>query len=213
MSRQKDVAPDDRWLDWARRLQAIGQTGAQLTEGYYDKINYDNLLRVAAEIVAAHSTLAAPEVLEAFSAQPGYATVKVDVRGAVVRDGRILLVQERRDGKWCLPGGWADVGDKPSEMVAREVEEESGFIVRPSRIVGVYDANRTTQNLEFFHAYKVVFLCEIEGGEARISDETSAVEFYDFDTLPPLSWRRTDERHLQHVRACLEDACQGAFFD
>lgn len=203
----------DQWLQWARRLEAIGQKGAQLSEGYYDKINYKDLLQVAAEIVAAHSRLPAPDVLESFSAQPGYATVKVDVRGAVVRDGRILLVQERRDGKWCMPGGWADVGDKPSEMVAREVLEESGFVVRPTRVVGVYDANRTARNLEFFHAYKLVMLCEITGGAPRVSDETSGVEFFDFENLPPLSWRRTDERHLAHVQACLNDPCQGAFFD
>lgn len=208
-----DDTPKSRWLEWAQRLQAIGQTGSQLTEGYYDEINYHNVLQVAAEIVAEHTNLPAGEVLKSFSAQPGYATVKVDVRGAVVRDGRILLVQERRDGLWCMPGGWADVGDSPAQMVAREVLEESGFVVRPTRLVGVYDANRTSKYLEFFHAYKVVFLCEITGGEAKVSDETSGVEFYDFDALPPLSWRRTDERHLQHVRACLEDTCQGAFFD
>jgi len=203
----------DKWLEWARRLQAIGQKGAQLSEGYYDKINYRDLLQVAAEIVAAHSELPPDEVLHAFSVQPGYATVKVDVRGAVVREGRILLVQERRDGKWCMPGGWADVGDTPSEMVAREVLEESGYVVRPSRLVGVYDANRSASNLEFFHAYKVVFLCELTGGAPRVSDETSGVEFFDFTQLPPLSWRRTDERHLAHVQACLADPCQGAFFD
>lgn len=203
----------DQWLDWARRLQAIGQTGSQLTDGYYDRVNYRNLLQVAAEIVAAHTALVPAEVLESFSAQPGYATVKVDVRGAVIHEGRILLVQERRDNLWCMPGGWADVGEKPSDMVAREVLEESGAVARPTRLVGVYDANRAAVNMEFFHAYKVVFLCEMQGGELRPSDETAAADFFPFDELPPLSKNRTNPTHLEHVRACLENPAWQAFFD
>ncbi len=205
--------PETRWLDWARRIQAISQTGLQLTQGHYDRINYGELQALAAEIVAAHTELPPHEVLQSFSVQPGYATVKVDVRGAVVREGRVLLVQERRDQQWCLPGGWADVGDCPSAMVAREVWEESGFTVRPTRVVGVYDANRRGRPLEFFHAYKVVLLCELLGGEPRSSDETMAVEFFDFDALPPLSPNRTEPRQLEHVRACVADPALAAFFD
>jgi ADP-ribose pyrophosphatase YjhB (NUDIX family) len=145
--------------------------------------------------------------------QPGYATPKVDVRGAVARDGQILLVQERSDGCWTMPGGWADVGDLPSDMVVREVWEESGFRVVPRKVIGVYDANRSGRPLNLYHAYKIVFLCDITGGQARPSNETSAVGFYDFDDLPPLSTNRTHERHLTEVRAHLQDPNRPAAFD
>ncbi len=174
---------------------------------------YTRLNQIAAEMIAAHTTLSAAELVENFSAQPGYATVKVDVRGAAAREGRVLLVQERRDGRWCLPGGWADVGDVPSEMVAREVWEESGFEVTPRKVIGVYDANRDGRPLEFYHAYKIVFLCEITGGAARPSDETADARFFDFDDLPPLSSPRTDPRHLEEVRAHLADPRRPAAFD
>lgn len=213
MSQEELKEHQARWLDWARRLQAISQTGLQLTEGHYDRINYEQLMELASEIVSECGHLQCADVLESFLNQPGYATVKVDVRGAVIRDGRILLVKERMDGRWCMPGGWADVGDKPSDMVAREVWEESGFTVRPTRVVGVYDANRLGRPLEFFHAYKVVMICEIESGEARPSDETEDVGFFEFDALPELSSPRTDPRHLEHVKACLADPTLGAFFD
>ena len=202
-----------RWLEWAREIQGLCQTGLTFASTNYETERYTRINKIAAEIVASHTTIAKGELVENFSAQPGYATAKIDVRGAVVRDGKILLVQERRDQKWCMPGGWADVGDIPSAMVAREVWEESGFTVMPRKVLAVYDANRGGRPLEFFHAYKIIFLCEITGGEARDSDETMDVDFFDFDKLPPLSWQRTNEKHLAEVRAHLQDECRPAAFD
>jgi ADP-ribose pyrophosphatase YjhB (NUDIX family) len=170
-------------------------------------------LEIAAEIVSRHTGLAEEPLALDFARQPGYATPKIDVRGAVVRDGQILLVQERTDGRWCMPGGWADVGDLPSGTVVREVWEESGFHVVPRKVVGVFDANRSGRPLEFYHAYKVVFLCDISGGDACPSDETSAVGFFRFDDLPPLSANRTNERHLAEVLAHVRDPGRPAAFD
>lgn len=201
------------WLKIAREIEALGQTGLAFSTGQYDVQRYRRLMEIASEIVASYSGLSSETLLDNFLRQPGYATPKVDVRGAVVRDGRILLVQERVDGRWCLPGGWADVGDIPSRMVAREVWEESGFEVIPGKVVGVYDANRGGSPLEFYHAYKLVFLCEIVGGAARPSDETLAVSFFSFDALPPLSSPRTDQRHLDEIYAHLTDPLRPTAFD
>lgn len=202
-----------RWLQWAQELQALSQTGLTYSNTPYDVQRYTRLMEIAAEIVAAHTSLDREDLLEDFHAQPGYATPKVDVRGAVVRDGQILLVQERIDGRWCMPGGWADVGELPSEMVVREVWEESGFRVVARKLAGVFDANRSGRPLPLYHAYKLVFLCDIVGGEARGSDETLAARFFPFDELPPLSSNRTNERHLSEVRAHLDDPARPAAFD
>jgi ADP-ribose pyrophosphatase YjhB (NUDIX family) len=206
-------ADTPQWLEWARELQAISQTGLAFSQSPYDTQRYQRLMEIAAELVASHTTLDKTEILEGFSAQPGYATVKVDVRGAVVKEGKILLVQERRDQRWCMPGGWADVGDIPSEMVTREVWEESGFRVRPVKVVAVFDANRGNRPMDYYHAYKIVFLCEILDGEPRASDETSAVDFFEFSNLPPLSTDRTNERHLAEVQAHLRDPNRPTTFD
>ena len=202
-----------QWLVWAREIQALAQTGLAFSEGDYDRQRYQRLSRIAAEITAAHSDSAAEDLQRNFLLQPGYATPKVDVRAAIVRDGTILLVQEREDQRWCMPGGWADVGELPSRMIAREVNEESGFDAVPKRIVGVFDANRTGRPLEFYHAYKVVFLCDIVGGSPRPSEETLAVEFFSFDALPPLSSNRTNKRHLAEIKAHLADSNRPAAFD
>ncbi len=202
-----------RWLEWARTIQSLCQTGLTYSTNDYETFRYRRLMEVAAEILESHTGLPKESTLENFLIQPGYATPKVDVRGAVMRDGKILLVQERQDERWCMPGGWADVGETPSEMVVREVWEESGFEVEARKVIGVYDANRSGSPLEFYHAYKVVFRCEIVGGEARPSDETLAVDFFRFDDPPPLSRERTNERHLAEVRRHFEDRNRAAAFD
>jgi ADP-ribose pyrophosphatase YjhB (NUDIX family) len=202
-----------RWLAWAREIQALSQTGLTYAQTEYEVQRYQRLTEIAAEIVEEHTGLEAASLVESFAAQPGYATPKVDVRGAIIREGEILLVQERSDGRWAMPGGWADVGALPSEMVAREVWEESGFEVVPRKLVGVFDANRGGRPLRFFHAYKLIFLCELLGGAARPSDETMAVDFFPFDALPLLSQARTNQRHLDEVVAHLRDRNRPAAFD
>jgi ADP-ribose pyrophosphatase YjhB (NUDIX family) len=215
-----DVTPSSRssddspfWLRTAREIQSLAQTGLVFSETGYDVKRYTRLTEIAAEITARHGLLEKEDVVRHFLSLPGYTTPKVDVRGAAIRDGQILLVRERSDGGWCMPGGWADVGEKPSEMVIREVWEESGFHVRVDKVAGVFDANRSRTPLEFHHAYKIVFLCEITGGEARPSDETSDVRFFDFDAVPPLSNDRTSERHLAEVLAHWREPGRPAAFD
>ncbi len=202
-----------RWLEWAREIQQLCQTGLTFSQTNYETERYHRLMEIAAEIVESHTDHTMESLTENFLAQPGYATAKIDVRAAIIRDGKILLVQERMDQKWCMPGGWADVGEIPSEMVAREVLEESGFVVVPKKVIAVYDANRGGIPLEFYHAYKIIFLCDITGGEARASDETMDVGFFSFDDLPPLSSARTNEKHLAEIQAHLKDQNRPAAFD
>ncbi len=206
-----DILP--YWLAWAREIQALSQSGLTYSPSEFDKERYRRLREIAAEMVSQHTRLEARTALENFSLQPGYATPKIDVRGAVIDDGKILLVQERSDQRWSMPGGWADIGDLPSEVVVREVREESGFDVVVRKLIGVYDCNRNGTPLTFYHAYKLIFLCELTGGEACPSYETSAVNFFAFDRLPPLSLARTNQRYLQEVQAHLHDTFRPAAFD
>ena len=112
-----------------------------------------------------------------------------------------------------MPGGWADVGDVPSEAAVREAWEESGFSVEPIKVVGVYDANRNPGPLEFFHAVKIVYLCKLLGGEAKVSSETSEVKFFSFEELPELSPNRTNMKHLSDIQKHLSDLSLPTEFD
>ena len=179
---------EPKWLKWAKQLQALSQNGLTYAQDPFDRERYEQIRHIAAEMMAEQAGVKIGDVLDLFVREKDYATPKVDVRGAVFRDGKILLVKERSDGKWALPGGWADVGESPSESVEREVWEESGFHVRPRRLAAVYDRGKHPHKpLMHYHIYKLFFICDIVGGQATTSTETEQVEFFEENNLPELS--------------------------
>jgi ADP-ribose pyrophosphatase YjhB (NUDIX family) len=201
-----------KWFHWAREIYSLSQAGLTYSTNKFDIANFKRMQEISAEIIASQSELELEAVLHSFSMQFGYATPKVDVRGAVFRCGKILLVQESADSRWAMPGGWGDIGESPAQMVAREVWEESGFTVRVDKLVGVYDANRVAP-FEFFHAYKLIFICSITGGELKTSIETLAVDFFPPDQIPPLSEYRTNQGMLDEVFAHLADPSRPAYYE
>jgi len=190
---------DFRWLHWAQQLQAVAQTGDAYAKNEFDRQRYDLVRDIAAAMMAAGTGAEPQAIIELFAPGGGYATPRIDVRAAVFRDDRILMVQERSDGLWTLPGGYADVGDCPSVAIEREVHEESGFTVRASRMVALFDRNRHPHPPFGYHIWKVFFLCELLGGEPRASVETSDVGFFSESELPPLSKGRISVRQVQHM--------------
>ncbi len=202
-----------RWLEWAREIQALAQSGNHYALNEYQRDRYRRLMEIAAEIIAEHAQVDPRPLGEVFKKQVGYATPRVDVRGAVFEAGKLLLVRERADGGWTLPGGWVDVGEMPSESAEREVLEESGLRVKASRVIGIYDANRVGP-LELFHAFKVVFLCDLIGGELQPSVETSEAGFFGQDEMPAnFSGTRTQSRHIQDAFAARTDPGRPTQFD
>ena len=123
-------------------------------------------------------------MLELFAGDSGYATPKVDVRGVVFRAGKILLVQERSDGLWTMPGGWADVGDSPADAVVREIQEESGYEARATKLLALLDRNRHGHPLHVNHIYKAFIRCEIIGGSPTTSHEIQGVGFFAEGEIP-----------------------------
>ena len=201
-----------KWLDWAQEIFSLSQSGLTYSGNQYDIERYKRLQEITAEIIASQSEISKETVLESFSMQAGYITPKIDVRGAVIRDDKILLIQERADEKWAMPGGWADLGNEPASVAEREVWEESGFRVKAEKVVAVIDANRI-QPMEFYHAYKIIFLCQLLDGEPRTSYETLAVDFFDSHNLPPLSSYRTNETMIQEVFDHVKDPNHHTAFD
>lgn len=202
-----------KWLEWAREIQELSQTGLAFAVTKYEKERYIRQLEIVSEMIAEHTQLEGDSIKKEMMELPGYATPKVDVRAAVVKDNKILLVQESTDKRWAMPGGWADVGNVPSEVAIRETKEESGYDVKPTKVIGVFDANRQGGQLEFFHAFKIIFLCNLIGGEAKTSVETIDVSFFSFDELPPFSQNRTNEKHINEIVAHLKDPQRQAYFD
>ncbi len=151
-------------------------------------------------MLAAGSGLEQSVIAGLLEKETGYATPKVDVRGVVFREDKLLLVRERSDGKWTLPGGWADVCASPAENVVREVFEESGFSVRATKILAVFDRSKHPHEPPFaFHVYKLFVLCTITGGKAATSAETDSVGFFGEDEIPELSLTRVTPAQVSRM--------------
>lgn len=205
---ERAIMTGDGWqmsnqVEWAKRIAALAKTGQFFSENHYDTERYQQLLAIAAEMLASAAATAPASVKLMLEEDDGYVTPKVDVRGAVFRDDKILLVREAADGLWTLPGGWADIGDAPSEAVEREIREESGYEAKAVKLLALEDRKRRHPP-SLNEVYKAAFLCELLGGEARTSEETTAVDWFAEDEIPPLSLGRVTagqiKRWFKHWR-------------
>ena len=185
------------WLIWARQIQALAQTGLAYTEDVFDQERYAELRKISAEIITAHSATPHAVLSDSFEKELGYATPKFSVRAAIFQGDKVLLVRERTDNLWSLPGGWADVNASPTECVIKEVLEESGFAVKATKLVGLYDKRKHDLRHQLTHIYIAYYLCEIIGGHAQAGVETCDVAFCAMDRLPELSMLRTSPILLQ----------------
>ena len=180
-------------------MRAIAQTGLAFNADGFDHQRYQRLRELAALLMAQGSATEHESILELLRQEKGYATPKVDVRGAAFQDGRVLMVREISDGKWTLPGGWADVNQSAGECVVREIAEESGFTARALKLAAVYDYQKRNPSPHIDSIYKMFFICEIVGGAASASNETSEVAFFPRHELPPLSLGRTTAAQIDRM--------------
>jgi ADP-ribose pyrophosphatase YjhB (NUDIX family) len=207
------AATEPAWLAIGRELKAIAQIGLTFNHDPYDRERYERIRELAAGVIAAGAGHDGHALLEAFRAETGYATPKVDVRAAAFDAGRILLVREVSDGAWTLPGGWADVNESPSMSAVREVLEESGFAARAVKLAAVYDYRKRNRPHHLDSIYKLFFICELTGGSARPSIETSEVAFFARHELPTLSVGRTTAAQIERMFAHAEDPGLPTDFD
>ncbi len=210
--------PDEpEWLRQVRELQAIAQTGLAFTRDPYDRDRYDALRILAARMLADRVGGDAATLRDLFAAERGYATPKVDVRGAVFdKSHRLLMVRETADaGRWTLPGGWADVNQTASECALREIREESGYEARIVKLALLHDRARQGHQPAGLHSiYKLFFLCALTGGEARGSLETSEVRFFGEHEIPDdLSTGRTLPHQIARLFAHHRDPTLPTEFD
>jgi len=200
-------------LDWARKVRAIAQNGLVFSRDEFDRDRYQQLQKLTDALIADQLGLPLEKISSLWKYDEGYITPKVDVRAAVFRDDRILLVRERSDGRWSLPGGWVDVNDSPAHAIEREVFEESGFRTRAVKLAALFDRQRHPHPPSLYHIYKLLFLCEIIGGEAALSNETDAVEFFPLSSLPGLSSGRITRGQIERMFAHHADRSLPTDFD
>ena len=201
-----------KWLEIARNLQSIAQAGLTYTENEYDVERYEQIMQLSKEIISDYSDMEMEKLHGLFNLESGYLTPKVDVRAVVFRKDKILLVKETIDGRWSLPGGWADVELTASEVVVKEVKEESGLDVKAEKLLAVFDKKCHPHPPEIYYVYKMFFLCSEKGGALNISIETSDANFFGINELPELSTNRVTKSQIE-IMFDLKDKSDETLFD
>ncbi|EOQ09173.1 phosphohydrolase (MutT/nudix family protein) [Bacillus cereus VDM021] len=202
-----------KWIDWVKQIQAIAQAGLTYSKDVYDMEHFQQLRDLSVTMMS-HYTKTDWEVVERlFANDMGYQTPKVDIRAVVYQDEKLLFVKEKSDGKWALPGGWADVGYTPTEVAAKEVWEETGYKVDHFRLLAVFDKEKHYPSPSAMHVYKIFIGCEIVGGEKQTSIETEEVTFFGEKEIPELSTARNTEWQIREMFACMKDRNKSSLLD
>lgn len=204
---------DPKWLDWAKRLQSIAQAGLTYSKDIFDIERFEQIREISVEILSEYTEVDKKIIRNLFANETGYATPKVDIRAVVFKDEKILLVKEKSDNSWALPGGWADIGLTPGEIAVKEVKEESGFTVKPVKLLGVLDKNCHPHPPSAYHVYKIFIQCEIIGGQAKEGVETSQVGFFAENECPALSEARNTKSQIEMAFRHLKNPDEDVYFD
>ena len=186
----KNILLEEPWLEWAIEIQSIAQAGLTYGATPYDHERYKRLRDLSAEMLSYKTDIPVEKVKDLFCNEEGYQTPKLETRGVVFKDDKILLAREN-EGKWCLPGGWVDVLESVGSNTVKEVKEETGVDVVASRVIAVQDRNKHNTPV-FPHGICKVFVeCELLGGEFIENIETTEIGDFDSDNLPEIMEGKT----------------------
>ena len=174
---------NDKWLDFAIRIQSIAQAGIQYGKDQYDKERYEELRKIADEMISEKTDISVEKVYDLFCNETGYQTPKVDTRAAVFMDDKILLVHEN-NGTWSLPGGWCDVDQSIASNTEKEVKEEAGFTVKAEKLIAVQDWRKHNVTNYAYGVVKAFVMCRYESGNFEENIETTEIAFFGKDELP-----------------------------
>jgi ADP-ribose pyrophosphatase YjhB (NUDIX family) len=202
-----------KWLEWAKRIQALSQSGLTFSKDIFDIERYEELRNISAEIIKEHTGMEMQKIKDLFTNETGYQTPKVDVRGVVFQEDKILMVREKTDDRWSLPGGFCDIGLSPSENIVKEIREESGYDVVPIKMLALMDNNKHPHPPQPYHYYKIFIQCEIVGGNPTTGIETNGIHFFNANNLPNLSTDRNTESQIKTLFEFLNNPDKETIFD
>jgi len=180
----------------------------------YDRERYEELKNLSLKLMASLGNVALPQLENFFIPQQDYPTPKVDVRAFILNEeDEVLMAKESVDDKWTIPGGWADIGNSPKEVVVREVKEETGLEVEVVRLLAIYDKQKHEHPTEPYHIYKLMFFCRTTGGVLKPGFDMLGAAFFSVDKLPELSEPRILESQLQHLFRLVKEDVKEVYVD
>jgi len=184
------------WLTFMQSLQSIAQTGIAYAKDVYDKERYQDILNLVSDQYADITGAEQTKVKATLFNEVGYATPKICVRGLCFKGDKILLVKEREENLWSLPGGWAEINLSPSESLIKEIKEETGLDSEVTCLLSLWDKQKHDHPEHWPHTYLAFYHCKLLGGVMQTSHEISEIEFFNIDSLPELSTHRVTEKQI-----------------
>jgi len=186
------------FFEQIKQIQALSEIGLEYSNSNYDKERYDEIQEICLQMLEQLTQVPMMAIRAVIQEKNGYKTPKVDVRAVVFNtEGKILLIQEKVDGCWALPGGWADVGYTPRQVAEKECFEEAGLTVKSGRLLAVMDKNAQQMAPQFEYIYKLFILCEPMDYQISSGEETSDVNWFSEHELPELSKSRILESQIK----------------
>jgi len=174
-----------------KRIQALAEIGLYYTENTFDRERYEELQEIALLMLAQITDVPMEKIVPVIVEKDGYKTPKVDVRAVVFNEkNQVLLIKEKMDGKWAMPGGWSDISYSPSEVAEKECFEEAGAKVKAVKLLAILDKQKQNMPPAFEYVYKIFLLCKKLDDNISIGTETSDVDWFDENNLPELSTPR-----------------------
>lgn len=200
---------EPKWLTWAKQLQSLAQEGLTYSKDKFDIVRFQQIRDLSVEILNEYTGISNEKIKDLFCNETGYQTPKIDIRGAVFKENKILLVKESFDGRWSMPGGWAEFNLSIKENIIKEVKEEAGLNVIPMRLIAVLDRNKHNEPATAYGIYKIFVLCELIDGTFEKNLETEESEFFPLTDLPPLSEQRNTKKQIE---MCFDSKLDENFF-
>ncbi len=174
-----------------KRVQALAEIGLEFSQNSFDRERYEELHEISLQILSQVTDVPIEKIVPVILDKNGYKTPKTDVRAVVFNENdQILLIQEKADNRWAMPGGWADVGYSPAEVAVKECFEEAGLKVKATKLLAVLDKQKQNMPPAFEYVYKIFLLCQKLDNNISVGAETSDVGWFDENNLPELSTPR-----------------------
>lgn len=188
---------EPKWLSWAKQLQSIAQAGLTYSKDQYDLERFQQIRNLSVEILNEYTEISHEKIKDLFCNEVGYQTPKVDIRGVIFQEDKILLVKESIDGCWSIPGGWAEFNLSIKENVVKEVMEEAGLNIVPKKLIAILDRNKHNVPVIPYGIYKIFVLCEVVDGSFQENIETEESGYFTLTDLPPLSVDRNTRKQIE----------------
>ncbi len=190
------------FYDFLIKVQSIAKIGLEFSKDPYALENYHDINELTRKMLEQFMEISFER--PNYFSRKVYPTPNVSVRTVIFNEkNEVLMVQEKNDLKYSLPGGWADLYETPKEAAIKECLQEAGAVVKIERLTAIF--NRTPfKEPTSVPEYALIFKGKLVSLSSAHHHETLDVRFFPLDALPPLSTKVTQAEVMRAIQSALK---------